>query len=163
MNAEILTQSDVELFLNKVSADIYLLEKGVRDCAYEICETKIFDKVKHHIEEVNEIYVIRDYTDSDDNMTHFFVFHKPTVQLFINIYFLQTDYILKEYILGKILGYSEDSAEEYFKELIKNLSKTNSGVKRTDTVFSLLDMLHVKSLEEPHFVIHSAFWSKENK
>lgn len=102
--------------------DIYLISRGVRECAWD----NYLEKWDDWDQEYAEMFGIKHYTD-EDNWT--FLYKRPhQLKMFLlqqelskqvskgaNV--LDSNFIelFVFYIRGKLLGYSEESMEQYFK------------------------------------------------
>jgi len=111
----------VEFDFSEMMDDIYNIKKGIKDCAQEYCMFDHFNKIKEYIEKEEGLYVFKDYFRSDEEQTIFFIYRDLITQLFINAVMITDDAILREYLLGKLLGYSEASMEEYMHQYANNL------------------------------------------
>ena len=112
---------------NEISNEIYLLHTGVRNCCiidsvdeediklikklisrdeYRIRDEKYWDPINGKW--INNIYIYK------------YDFQEKLIDIIIKAYEAGVDnHFLMQYALGKLLGYSDDSMEDYFKRLEK--------------------------------------------
>ena len=104
---------------------IYLIKCGVRDCALIDIPTNIYSKFENDLNEYMNQFMIKSYIHYWNNYISFFLYKRDfQLELFKECFltYFENDTLLErslkdQYILGKLLGYSEESMEEYFSKL----------------------------------------------
>lgn len=98
---------------NEFSTDCYLIEHGARECAFETIDTKLFESAKRFIESCNcNVFKSSEVLD-DGEITSFFIYKDSFMQILINQYEMLNDAVLREALLGKILGYSAKDCHKF--------------------------------------------------
>ena len=131
--------------LAEILNDLYLIYHGVRDCCThtipdDILEDEEFmDMIKKETEFYKVKYIITDFTDENDLKYKTIFFYKYDHQ---KVLYLITENIPKngnpvngyisQFIIGKLLGYSNQDMEEYLSKLF-DTSKMMEGMIKTDT------------------------------
>lgn len=117
-----INMTEKELFENgKIGNDIYLISRGLRECAWH--SPVGWNK---HCQESAEFFGVKSFIKGDD----LFLYKRPhQLKMFLlrqelvknakaqkNDLLKRREILLAEYILGKLLGYSEESMEEYLEK-----------------------------------------------
>ena len=119
-----------EYELTKISNDLYLIYHGVRDCCMHTISADIFEdkefvnRIKKDAEFYKVKYIITDFTDYNDLKYKTIFFYKYDHQ---KVMYLITEIIPKnenpvngyvyQYIIGKLLGYSNQDMEEFLERV----------------------------------------------
>ena len=140
---------------NEFSMDCYLIERGVRECAFEVIDTKFFESAKRFVESCNcSVFKSSEVLD-DDEITSFFIYKEPFMQLMINQYEMLNDAVLRESLLGKILGYSARDCHEFLMRISEDWLKQVPEEHRAEMesveyprYFNFLGNVHTDDAEE---------------
>ena len=121
-----------DMILNNVLNEIYLMEKGVRDCVLiDDIPCANSDELRNTIFSIEQFattsgfrVVVNHVTDDADPSNEFcevYIYKYNYQRLIINIILedKKIDKFLKEYLLGSLLGYSAQSMEEF---IMKNVA-----------------------------------------
>ena len=110
---------------NEISNEMYLLRTGVRNCCMVECvDEEDIELIKEFIS--RDGYRVRDekYWHPikgkwiNDIYIYKYDFQEKLIDIIIKAYEAGVaDHFLIQYALGKLLGYSDDSMEDYFKRL----------------------------------------------
>jgi len=99
--------------LNTINENCYLVSHGVRDCALEAIDTRFFETAKRFVES----YGLRVFKSCEllheGEITSFFIYREPVIQTLINQYEIQRDAVIREALLGKLLGYSAKDCHDF--------------------------------------------------
>lgn len=145
---------------NEFSSDCYLIEHGVRECAFETIDTRLFESAKRFIESCNcSVFKSSEVLD-DGEITSFFIYKEPFMQLLINQYEMLNDAVLRESLLGKILGYSARDCHEFLMRTSEDWLKQIPEEHRAEMesmkyprYFNFIGNVHTDDAEE-QFIVH---------
>lgn len=93
----------------------YLIDKGIRDCALEVADKRLFPGLKNLITDSFREFSIFESSEklNDENVISFYIYKESFVQILINQVELQSDLVIRQALLGKLLGYSAKSCHDY--------------------------------------------------
>lgn len=99
--------------LDTINENCYLISHGVRDCALEAIDTRFFETAKRFVES----YGLRVFKSCEllheGEIASFFIYREPVIQTLINQYEIQRDAVMREALLGKLLGYSAKDCHDF--------------------------------------------------
>ena len=99
--------------LNTINENCYLVSHGARNCALETIDTRFFETAKRFVESCG-LNVFKSCEElSEGDVTSFFIYREPVIQVLINQYEIQRDVVMREALLGKLLGYSAKDCHEF--------------------------------------------------
>jgi len=107
--------------IRAVKEHVYLIKKGVRNCAWLECTLGTYDEICKIIEEENLMHY-EDEIDTDDFLgvvKRIFVYRYPhQLKMFKSCMPYPNTYE-KHYILGKLFGYSNEAIEDFLSNNVK--------------------------------------------
>ena len=105
--------------LDTINENCYLIEHGVRECALEAVDTRFYEVAKRFIQDEWGLRIFKSREIlREGEITSFFIYKEPVVQALINAYETQSDGIMREALLGKILGYSASDCHDFLMSKI---------------------------------------------
>ena len=114
--------------LKLIEQDCYYIMKGIRKAA--LC---CIDNHPDYINEMNILVanVYRMYWEPDVHHNlldkqnfHFYVYKNPVTKILINIINGTEDYVVREYLIGLLLGYSDEDQQKYFIKTCDDTDRT---------------------------------------
>ena len=122
---------DIDAKINNVLNEIYLIEKGVRDCALVELGTPEIGEYHELLYKVEQVVIQNDLNvkfkefktdepcDADKTYVEAYIYKYNHQRIIIDLLdTLPTHEFLYEYILGNLLGYSGEAMEKYIMKKI---------------------------------------------
>ena len=111
--------------LSLIEKDCSFIKKGIIRAAYHHSKNDY-----NHINQIEDLVlnkykmqIFYDKSASDENTCFFFIYEHPVTRIFINIINGEVDPVIKEYLVGVLLGYSDEYIYKNFKEACIHLAK----------------------------------------
>lgn len=139
--------------LHEILGDIYSIEKGLKICAKEAVYPIIYDDVTNAIKYHYGLHVYKIESGKDNGYTHFYIYKHDVTQIFINAVERCTDLITREYLLGKLLGYSEESEHEYLNRIYKTqVAEANGALDDAHSYMDLVSRCSITDAQDDYVI-----------
>lgn len=134
-----------QIKLSEIGSDIYLIQKGVRNCCLHCSNylndehdrkmaSEIISYVKWSLTDIEKCfgmkihYLVRErHTEDEEKFLDIFIYrYKHQRWMFNAVQRLRGwrnnhEYVLSEYVLGKLLGYSDEDMDNYICRIVKEM------------------------------------------
>ena len=143
-------------FLKEIEYDCYLIDKGLRRASYEYIENNptYINEVKNLVVKSYDFFIEPDIISNENNNGnyYFYIYKDLSTKLFINIINGTQDEVIREYLMGILLGYSDDSIHYHFNQCCARI------VSKFEKDFPGLDVNTVKDtyLNSLTYVVYNA-------
>ena len=136
--------------------DAYSVQKGVKICAVEVVHKLFYEPIYKYITQGCGLHVYkvnRENIREGQNLVDFYIYTHDVTQLFINAVEREPDYMTREYLTGKLLGYSEESCNEHLKRTAKNqIAESNGYFGDNLNYFDLVSRCTITNVQNGYFI-----------
>lgn len=146
----------VGIDFGEIFDDAYSIDKGVKICAMGVVHKLFYESICKHLEQGFGLHVYkvdRENVRKNPNIVDFYIYKHDVTQIFINAVERESDLITREYLTGKLLGYSEESCDEYLKKAAKRqIDESNGYLGDNLNYFDLVSRCNITNVQNGYFI-----------
>lgn len=126
--------TNVEYLDRELMDNVYLISKGVRTVYYGAIHLKkeelyeymdyktynfldVLELFKEYIEEFNLFMYVQEIEDMGENFIDYWVYKYKHQKNILDLIYQEQNNYLKQWMMGKLLGYSDEAMEEFLNQI----------------------------------------------